>query len=214
MAWPGRSASGAVAGPAATALRRPPVAAALHLSPGGLVAAVLSAGQRLLLAALAAYALVAALDLLWARLRHLRRLRMSREELRQELRESEGDPQVRGRLRQLRLARSRRRMLAAVRQAAVVVTNPTHYAVALAYARGSTAAAPRVVAKGVDSMAARIRAEAGRHGVPVVANPPLARALYPLALESEIPPAHYQAVAEIIAFVWRLRPAAGGSAGA
>ncbi|MBW8269837.1 EscU/YscU/HrcU family type III secretion system export apparatus switch protein [Caldovatus aquaticus] len=178
------------------------VAAALHLSPAGLAGAMAAAGARLVAAGLAAFALIAALDLLLARWRHLRHLRMSRQELREELRESEGDPQVKAKLRQIRQARSRRRMLAAVRTAAVVVTNPTHYAVALAYERGSSAA-PRVVAKGVDTLAARIRAEAERHGVPVVSNPPLARALYGLELEAEIPVAYYQAVAEIIAFVWR-----------
>lgn len=190
-----------------------PIAAALHLSPAGLAAATAAAGGRILAAGLAAFALVAALDLLFVRLRHLRQLRMSRQELREELRESEGDPQVKAKLRQIRQARSRRRMLVAVRKAAVVVTNPTHYAVALAYERGSTAA-PRVVAKGVDALAARIRAEAERHGVPVVSNPPLARALHGLELDAEIPVEHYQAVAEIIAFVWRLRPsvaAPGGS---
>ena len=187
-----------------------PITAALHLPPAALAGAAAGLGMRLVLAGLAAFALIAALDLLFVRLRHLRRLRMSRQELREELRESEGDPQVKARLRRIRLARSRRRMLAAVRQAAVVVTNPTHYAVALAYERGSNAA-PRVVAKGVDSLAARIRAEAERHGVPVVTNPPLARALYVLELEAEIPVEHYQAVAEIIAFVWRLRPSAAGA---
>jgi flagellar biosynthetic protein FlhB len=190
-----------------------PLAAVLHLPPAALAGTASALGMRLALAGLAAFALVAALDLLLARARHQRRLRMSRRDLREELRESEGDPQVKARLRRIRQARSRRRMLAAVRKAAVVVTNPTHYAVALAYERGSSAA-PRVVAKGVDSLAARIRAEAERHGVPVVANPPLARALHGLELEAEIPVEHYQAVAEIIAFVWRLRPAAAGAASA
>jgi flagellar biosynthetic protein FlhB len=91
-------------------------------------------------------------------------------------------------------------------QAAVVITNPTHYAVALAY--GGDSAAPRLVAKGVDAMAARIRAAAEAAGVPLVANPPLARALWRLEVETEIPAEHYQAVAEIIAFVWRQRGAA------
>jgi flagellar biosynthetic protein FlhB len=157
----------------------------------------------LALAALGAFALIAVLDWLWVRWRHLEKLRMTRQEMREELRETEGDPQVKARIRQLRQSRARSRMMAAVPKAAVVVTNPTHYAVALAYDRGSSAA-PRVVAKGVDAMAARIRAVATEAGVPIVANPPLARALYRVELEAEIPPEHYQAVAEIIAYVWSL----------
>ena len=97
-----------------------------------------------------------------------------------------------------------RRMLAEVAKAAVVVTNPTHYAVALTYERG-TQAAPRVVAKGVDAMAARIRDVAQENRVPLVANPPLARVLYRVEVDAEIPAEHFQAVAEIIAYVWRLR---------
>jgi flagellar biosynthetic protein FlhB len=102
------------------------------------------------------------------------------------------------------MARVRRRMLAAVPKATVVVTNPTHYAVALAYQRGSTAA-PRVVAKGVDEVAARIREVAEQHRVPLVANPPLARALHAVELDAEIPRELFAAVAELIAYVWRLR---------
>ena len=89
-------------------------------------------------------------------------------------------------------------------KATVVVTNPTHYAIALAYDRGANAA-PRVVAKGVDEIAARIRAVAKESGVPLVPNPPLARALYKVELDAEIPAEHFKAVAEIIAYVWRLR---------
>jgi type III secretion system FlhB-like substrate exporter len=114
----------------------------------------------------------------------LRQLRMSREDLRQETRESEGDPHVKGRLRRLRESRARRRMLASVPKAAVVVTNPTHYAVALAYEQGQ-AAPPRIVAKGVDAMAARIREAAAEHGVPIVPSPPLARALWRLEVDTE-----------------------------
>jgi flagellar biosynthetic protein FlhB len=95
-------------------------------------------------------------------------------------------------------------MLAAVPKATVVVTNPTHYAVALSYAPGQVAA-PKLVAKGVDAMAARIRAAATEHGVPIVENPPLARALWRLEVDSEISAEHWQAVAEIIAYIWRLQ---------
>ena len=129
---------------------------------------------------------------------------MSREDLRQEAKEADGDPKVKGRLRQLRQARAKRRMLAQVAQATVVVTNPTHYAVALRYERGK-AAAPRIVAKGVDEVAARIREAATKASVPLVPNPPLARALHGLPVDAEVPAEHFKAVAEIIAYVWRLR---------
>jgi flagellar biosynthetic protein FlhB len=166
----------------------------------------------LLLAALAAaFAGIAVLDLLWVRYDHERKLRMSRQDLKEEMKQSEGDPEVRARLKRIRIERSRNRMMSAVPAADVVITNPTHYAVALAYERGS-GGAPRVVAKGVDHMAARIRAVAEKAGVPLVANPPLARALYTVDLEREIPPEHYEAVAEIIAYVWGLRGRAGGAA--
>jgi flagellar biosynthetic protein FlhB len=182
------------------------IQAALHQPPGALPQAAGAAALRLMLATLVAFAGIAGMDMLWVRFRHLSRLRMSKQELREEAKDSEGDPTLKARRRQLRLARGRQRMMAAVPQAAVVITNPTHYAVALAY--GGDSAAPRLVAKGVDAMAARIRAAAEAAGVPLVANPPLARALWRLEVETEIPAEHYQAVAEIIAFVWRQRGAA------
>jgi len=158
---------------------------------------------RVLLAVLLAQAAIALADLAWVRHRHARSLRMTREELREETRETEGDPRIKARIRQIRALRARRRMLAAVPGATVIITNPTHYAVALSYDRARHAA-PRVVAKGVDSMAARIRDLAAEHRIPVVANPPLARALYRVELDAEIPLEHFKAVAEIIAYVWRL----------
>ena len=190
--------------------------AALHRPAGAMLGDASAALLRLFLAAAAALAVVAGADIAWVRWQHLRQLRMSREDLRQEMRDSEGDPHVKGRLRRLREVRARRRMLAEVPKAAVVVTNPTHYAVALAYDQGQ-AAPPRIVAKGVDAMAARIREAAAEHGVPIVPSPPLARALWRLELDTEIPAEHWQAVAEIIAYVLRLRrpPArnGGGPAG-
>lgn len=168
--------------------------------PAELVAAVLP----LLLAVLGAQGAIAVLDVFWVRLRHTGTLRMSRQDMRDEQKETDGDPKVKQRIRRLRMQRARRRMMAAVPKATVIVTNPTHYAVALAYDR-TRGAAPRVVAKGVDSMAARIREVARAHNIPLVPNPPLARALHGLELDAEIPAEHYKAVAEIIAFVWRLR---------
>jgi flagellar biosynthetic protein FlhB len=159
---------------------------------------------HVLLAVLAVQAAITVLDILRARLQHVGGLRMSRQEVREEHRETEGDPRMKARRRALQRQRAKRRMLAAVPKATVVVTNPTHYAVALTYDQ-SRAAAPRVVAKGVDAMAARIRAVAEENRVPLVVNPPLARALHQVELDSEIPAEHYKAVAEIIAYVWRLR---------
>ena len=186
---------------------------ALRLAPRWETQTVLAATTRavlhLLLAVLAIQAAIAIGDLLWMRFRHASRLRMSRQEVREEQKETEGDPKIKLRIRQIRLQRARRRMLAAVPKATVVITNPTHYAVALAYDRAKNAA-PRVVAKGVDSLAARIREVAEAHRVPLVANPPLARALHRVEVDTEIPAEHFQAVAEIIAYVWRLRGQAGG----
>jgi flagellar biosynthetic protein FlhB len=152
----------------------------------------------------AVMALIAGADLLYQKLSHLRRLRMTRQEVKEELKQTEGDPHVKARLRSLRLERARRRMMAAVPQADVVVTNPTHFAVALKYDQARMSA-PVVVAKGVDLLAQRIRELAQKHGVPVVENPPLARALYLVDLDREIPVEHYRAVAEIIGYVMRLR---------
>jgi flagellar biosynthetic protein FlhB len=158
---------------------------------------------RVMMAVVGVQAAVALLDLFWSRFRFAQQMRMSRQDIIDEQRESEGDPKIKARIRQIRMARARRRMLAAVPKATVVITNPTHYAVALAYDRAQNAA-PRVVAKGVDSMAARIREVAQAHGVPLVANPPLARVLHLVELGTEIPAEHFKAVAEIIAHVYRL----------
>jgi flagellar biosynthetic protein FlhB len=160
---------------------------------------------HLLGAAALGQGILALLDHLRVRRAWLARLRMTRQELRDEQRENEGDPATKARRRRLQMARGRRRMMAAVPKAAVVVTNPTHYAVALAYERGRPGA-PRVVAKGMNAVAVRIREIARDSGVPIVPNPPLARALHQLELEHEIPPALYRAVAELIAGVWRIGP--------
>jgi len=166
---------------------------------------------HVLLVVLAVQGVIAAVDVLWVFMRHRSGLRMSRYDIKEEQKETEGDPRVKARLRQIRFVRARRRMLAAVPKATVVVTNPTHYAVALAYDRAKHAA-PRVVAKGVDSLAARIREVAEANRVPVVTNPPLAQALYRVEIDTDIPAEQYQAVAEIIAYVWRLGRARGAAA--
>jgi flagellar biosynthesis protein FlhB len=176
---------------------------ALFGEPDQLLARAAGPTLHVMYAVLAAQTGIAALDLFWVFLRHSRQLRMSRQDIQEEQKETEGDPRVKARIRQIRMFRARKRMLAAVPKATVVITNPTHYAVALSYDRAKHVA-PRVVAKGADSLAARIREVAMANHVPLVANPPLAQALYRVELDADIPAEHYQAVAEIIAYVWRL----------
>ena len=158
-------------------------------------------------------ALIAGFDVPYAIWRHRDALKMTREELRQELREAEGDPQLKARVRSLQRAAARKRMMAAVPTATVVVTNPTHYAVALRY--DETMRAPRVVAKGMDRVAARIRELASEAGVPLLEAPAVARALHRHAdLDAEIPQGLYAAVAQVLAYVYQVRAwrAQGGRA--
>ena len=160
---------------------------------------------RVLIGVLAVMTVIAGLDLLFQKHQHRKQLRMSKQELKDEHKQTEGDPMVKARLRQIRMERARQRMMAAVPEADVVITNPTHFAVALAYDAGALGA-PRVTAKGVESLALRIRELAAESAVPVVENPPLARALHAgVELGEEIPPEHYKAVAEVISYVWRLK---------
>jgi flagellar biosynthetic protein FlhB len=148
------------------------------------------------------FALFAIADFAWSRHAWRRKLRMTRRELKDEHKESEGSPEVKGRLRQLRAAMARRRIAAAVPTASVVVMNPTHVAVALRWEAGMRA--PVCVAKGMDALALRIREIARAHRVPVVTDPPLARALHAgVEIDAEIPAEHYRAVAGIIGFVLR-----------
>ena len=184
-------------------LWRDPRLLARHFMPSLLHIAVI---------ALIVQGVVAALDLFWVRLRHARQMRMSRQDLLDEMRDSDGDPAIKARIRRIRQQRASKRMMAAVPKAMVVIVNPTHYAVALAYDR-AVSAAPRVVAKGADEVAARIRAVAEANKVPLVTNPPLARALFRVDIDTEIPADMYQAVAEVIAYVMRLNGAGLNGAG-
>ena len=160
---------------------------------------------RLLIGAAAIMAVIAVADYIYQKYEHIKQLKMSRQEIRDEHKQSEGDPHVKARLRQIRHERARQRMMSAVPQADVVVTNPTHFAVALKYDT-ETMAAPVVVAKGVDNVAFRIREVADENDVPIVENPPLARALFGgVELDQQIPEEHYQAVAQIISYVYRLK---------
>jgi flagellar biosynthetic protein FlhB len=156
--------------------------------------------------------LVVAVDVPFQLWNHARRLRMSKDELKRESRETEGDPHVKARIRTLQREAARKRMFAEIPKADVVVTNPTHYAVALSYKENSMRA-PRVVAKGQDIVAGRIRELAAEHRIPILEAPPLARALYRHTdLGDEIPETLYTAVAEVLAYVFQLRqPARPGA---
>ena len=174
------------------------------IDPAALLPYVRDRAVDMMMALAAAAAFLAGVDYIFTRQSYMKRQRMSPREIKEEMRQSEGDPHIRARLRQIRMERSRRRMLAQVAQASVVITNPTHYAVALRYEQGETAA-PICLAKGVDDVAQRIREAAEQHNVPIVENPPLARALFASAdLDQPIPAEHYQAVAKVIGFVMRL----------
>jgi flagellar biosynthetic protein FlhB len=149
-------------------------------------------------------ALVAIGDYLFQYRQWYERQKMSLQEIKEEFKQSEGDPHVKGRIRQLRVARMKKRMMAAVPKASVIITNPTHYSVALQYHRGMSA--PVCVAKGVDHLAFKIREVAREHDIPIVENVTLARALYAtVEVDAEIPVEHYHAVAEIIGYVMGLR---------
>ncbi len=161
--------------------------------------------QRMLIGVLAVMSVIAVLDFLYQKYEFRKNMRMSKHELREEFKQTEGDPMIKSRLRQIRMERARRRMMAAVPEADVVITNPTHYAVALKY-EPTEMVAPRLVAKGVDSLARRIREIAEEHDIVVMENPPLAQALYAgVEIDQEIPEDHYKAVAEIIGYVFRLK---------
>jgi flagellar biosynthetic protein FlhB len=155
-------------------------------------------------AVVAMLAVVAIADYLFQYRQWFERQKMSLQEVKEEYKQSEGDPHIKGKLRQLRQARMKKRMMAAVPKASVIITNPTHYAVALSYERGMPA--PICVAKGIDAIALKIREIAGQHDIPIIENVPLARALYAtVEIDDEIPVEHYHAVAEIIGYVMGLK---------
>ena len=159
---------------------------------------------RLLMWACVLMFAVALVDLLYQRFEFFKSLRMSREEMKKEYKETQGDPAIKARIRQIRQERARKRMMTNVPKANVVITNPEHYAVALQYE--GEMRAPVVVAKGADLVALKIREIATANNIPIVQNPPLARALHEAVdIEEEIPVQHYQAVAEVISYVMRLK---------
>lgn len=179
--------------------------------PATLLPLAIALARDLVVPLLAALALLAAADVVWQRFQHEKKLRMSRQDVRQETLDREGNPQVRGRMRQAARELTRMRLVAEVGKADVVVRNPTHFAVALGYER-SKMGAPRVLAKGRNAMALLILEIARKAEVPIVEDPPLARVLYRTGkVGREIPVALYQAIAEVLAHVYRLdrRRAAG-----
>lgn len=148
---------------------------------------------------------VAVLDFIYQRYEYMKNMRMSKQEIKEEFKQTEGNPEVRSKLREIRRARANKRMMAAVPEADAVITNPTHYSVALKYDADS-GAAPIVVAKGQDHVALKIREIARENDVPIVENPPLARALFAsVEIDEEIPVTHYNAVAEVIRYVYKLK---------
>ena len=177
-----------------------------HTDPAAVLPLTQSLALKLLGAVVAMLAVVAAADYLFQYRQWYERQKMSLREMKEEFKQTEGDPAIKGRMKQIRQIRTRRRMMQAVPKAAVIITNPTHYAIALEYERGMDA--PICVAKGVDAMALKIREVGGKHSVPIVENPPLARALHAtVEIDQAIPPEHYKAVAEVIGYVMKLRKA-------
>jgi flagellar biosynthetic protein FlhB len=182
------------------------IMAAVRADPLTVLPLTQTLALKLLGAAVAMMAVVAIADYLFQYQQWYARQKMSLREMKEEFRQSEGDPTIRGKMKQVRNTRMRKRMIANVPKAAVVITNPTHYAVALQYERGMPA--PVCVAKGVDAVAAKIREVAEEHRIPIVENPPLARALHATVdVDQTIPVEHYKAVAEVIGYVMRLRRA-------
>jgi len=182
--------------------------------PAAILAVLRSLGLRLVFLTGLSFLAIAGADYAWQVFRMEKKLRMTKQEVMLEHKESEGDPQIKGRIRQLQRQRARQRMLQAVPRADVVITNPTHVAVALQY-DPDVAAAPLVVAMGERKLAERIKQIARDAGVPLVENKPIARALLATcSVGRPIPPGLYGAVAEILAFVYRLRnPRYGRDAG-
>jgi len=177
--------------------------ALVDTDPAGTLDLTRSLSLSTLGVAVAVLTVIAALDYLWQYRQWYERQKMSLRELKEEFKQTEGDPTIKAKIRQLRQTRARKRMIAQVPKASVVITNPTHFAVALQYERGMNA--PVCLAKGADAVALRIRAVAEEARVPIVENPPLARALHAtVELDQEIPPEHYKAVAEVISYVMRL----------
>lgn len=171
------------------------------VDPAALIPEAMKLSRKLFFAVLLLLAVMAGFDWFWQRQRFMQRMRMTLQEVKDEFKQSDGDPHIKAKRRQIQMQRSRQRMMQAVPKATVVVMNPTHYAVALKYEAGETPA-PLCVAKGMDDLALKIRAVAEEAGVPVIEDPPLARALYAtVEVDDEIPAEHFEAVAKVIGFI-------------
>ncbi|SFL87980.1 flagellar biosynthetic protein FlhB [Bradyrhizobium sp. NFR13] len=183
--------------------------ALIHIDPSAILGITTSLTLQLMGSVVAMLAFVAIADFFFQYRTWYEKLKMSLQEVKEEYKQSEGDPHIKGKIKQLRQQNMKKRMMAAVPKASVIITNPTHYAVALSYERGMTA--PICVAKGVDNIALKIREVASKHDIPIVENVPLARALYAtVEIDEEIPGEHYHAVAEVIGYVMSLKRGLSG----
>ncbi len=175
------------------------------MEAGEILDEILALVIRVFIAVLAVLLAITIADVVYQRMEHMKQLRMTKQEVKEEFKNTEGDPQIKSRLRQIRAERSRQRMMQAVPEADVVVTNPTHFAIALKY-NPDEMEAPKCLAKGQDVLAHRMRDLADEHDVPIVENPPLARALYAsVEVDDFIPPEHYEAVAKVISYVFQVK---------
>ncbi|MDP3748958.1 MAG: flagellar biosynthesis protein FlhB [Phenylobacterium sp.] len=182
------------------------------MDPAAILPFVIEILRKLVFAVAGLMLVIAGFDWFWQRQRFMKKMMMTKEELKEEFKNTEGDPHIKAKRRQIQIQRSRRRMMAAVPGATMVIMNPTHYAVALKYEPGETAA-PQCVAKGMDAVALKIRALAEEAGVPVIEDAPLARALYAaVELDDFIPATHYEAVAKLIGFIMQTGRRAAGAA--
>lgn len=183
--------------------------AMVKFDPSVMMGITVTLTQKLMTTVVSMLAIVAIAEFFFQYRTWFEKQKMSLQEVKQEFKQAEGDPHIKGRIKQLRYASMKRRMMSAVPKASVIITNPTHYAVALSYERGM--AAPICVAKGVDAIALKIREVAGKHDIPIVENVPLARALYAtVEIDEEIPVEHYHAVAEVIGYVMGLKRGLSG----
>lgn len=177
----------------------------MTMQPADILVLIRTLSIRMCIGVVSILGFIAGADFLFQRLQFMKKQRMSKQEIKDEHKQTEGDPMIKSRIRQIRIERSRRRMMATVPEADVVVVNPTHYAVALKY-EAKQMRAPVVLAKGLDNIALKIREIAQEHEIPLYENPPLAQSLYKTVdLDEEIPPEHYKAVAKVISYVMGLK---------
>ncbi|NQY82255.1 MAG: flagellar biosynthesis protein FlhB [Alphaproteobacteria bacterium] len=180
----------------------------LHMNPVQFVKEMLFWQVLIFIGVLSFMLVVSVLDIFYQRFNHRKKLRMTKQEIKEEFKNMEGDPQVKARLNKIRMQRARGRMMDSIPDADVVITNPTHYAVVLKYDQ-ETMMSPVMVAKGTDFIAQKIRDIANENRIPIVENPPLARGLFAaMEIDDEIPEEYFQAVAEVITYVWNMNKAA------